>query len=67
MTSYKYLGDFSATPPQYSRGMSCDKCMVSWTGCWDNFMCPKCGEGEIPVYGGFEEFFGKLDKKREEK
>lgn len=44
----KYLGDYSATPPQYSRHMECYKCQVSWTGCWDNFMCPKCGEGELP-------------------
>jgi hypothetical protein len=45
---YEYLGNFSATDPAYSRGMSCDKCEVSWTGCWDNFQCPKCGEGELP-------------------
>ena len=48
MDEYEYLGDFSATPPWHSRGMACDKCRVSWTGCWDNFQCPKCGEGEIP-------------------
>lgn len=47
---YEYLGDFSAAPPWYSKHMSCDKCMVSWTGCWDNFQCPKCGDGELPVY-----------------
>jgi hypothetical protein len=45
---YKYLGDFSATPPQYSRGMFCDDCKVRWTGCWDNFQCPQCGQGELP-------------------
>lgn len=43
-----YLGDFSATPSQYSRHMECYDCSVSWTGCWDNFQCPKCGEGELP-------------------
>ena len=45
---YKYLGDFSATPPWHSRSMQCDICEVSWTGCWDNFQCPKCGQGELP-------------------
>ncbi len=44
----KYLGDFSATPPWFSVYMVCDKCNVSWTGCWDNFQCPQCGEGELP-------------------
>lgn len=47
-TSYKYLGDFSATPPWHSRDMSCDDCKVSWTGCWDNFQCPVCQRGEVP-------------------
>jgi hypothetical protein len=45
---YEYLGNFSATPPWHSVSMSCDRCRVSWTGCWDNFQCPKCGEGELP-------------------
>lgn len=45
---YRYLGNFSATEPWHSRYMSCDKCMVSWTGCWDNFQCPQCGDGELP-------------------
>ena len=45
---YKYLGDFSATPPWFSIHMSCHDCKVSWTGCWDAFECPKCGKGELP-------------------
>ena len=45
---YEYLGDLSATPPQYTRSMQCDECKVEWGGCWDNFQCPKCGKGEIP-------------------
>jgi ATP-dependent protease ClpP protease subunit len=45
---YEYLGDFSAAPPWASRAMDCHKCKVSWTGCWDNFQCPRCGEGELP-------------------
>ena len=48
MTEYKYLGDFSATPPWYSQLMSCHECQVSWTGCWDNFQCPQCGKGDLP-------------------
>jgi len=51
MDDYKYLGDFSAVPPESSKHMSCHKCEVSWTGCWDNFMCPKCGDGELPSFG----------------
>jgi hypothetical protein len=47
---YLYLGDLSATPPWFSVSMSCDACKVSWTGCWDNFQCPKCGEGELPFW-----------------
>lgn len=48
LDEYKYLGNFSAVDPVYSKDMYCDKCMVRWTGCWDNFMCPQCGEGELP-------------------
>ena len=44
---YKYLGNYSAVDPAYSIGMSCYDCKVSWTGCWDNFQCPVCGEGEL--------------------
>ncbi len=47
---FEYLGDFSATPPQYSRHMVCVDCKVSWTGCWDNFECPKCRKGELPEH-----------------
>ena len=43
---YKYLGDFSATPVWHSVSLSCDKCKVRWIGCWDNSMCPKCGDSE---------------------
>jgi hypothetical protein len=48
---YVYLGNFSATEPWYDLWMCCDDCKVSWMGCWDNFMCPKCGEGELPTWG----------------
>lgn len=48
MSEYKYLGNFAACEPWAAQGMSCDDCMVSWTGCWDNFQCPKCGNGELP-------------------
>lgn len=56
--SYEYLGDFSATPPWHSRSMNCNACKVRWTGCWDNFQCPKCGKGELPT-NGLEENHGK--------
>lgn len=45
---YEYAGNFSAVDPAYSVGMSCHHCRVSWTGCWDNFQCPRCGVGELP-------------------
>lgn len=45
---YTYLGNFSACEPWAAVGMSCDKCRVSWTGCWDNYQCPKCGDGDLP-------------------
>ena len=47
---YEYIGNYSAVDPAYSKGMSCRICKVSWTGCWDNYQCPKCGEGELPSY-----------------
>ena len=47
-SEYEYIGNFSAVDPAYSVGMICDDCEVAWTGCWDNFQCPKCGEGELP-------------------
>jgi len=50
MNEPEYLGNFSAVDPVYSRHMACYVCNVSWTGCWDNFQCPKCGEGELPTY-----------------
>lgn len=44
----RHLGNFSAVDPAYSRLMYCYECNVSWVGCWDNFMCPECGKGELP-------------------
>lgn len=46
--SYRYLGNFAACEPWAAQAMSCDDCQVSWTGCWDNFQCPRCGKGELP-------------------
>lgn len=46
---YEYLGDFSATPTGRSVYLICHDCGVSWTGCWDNFQCPKCGKGDLPT------------------
>jgi len=50
MIEYKYIGNFSAADPAYSRGFSCHDCKVDYTGCWDNFMCPICGKGELPYH-----------------
>jgi len=49
--TYTYLGNFSAVEPVHTRYMVCYECKVSWHGCWDNFMCPKCGKGELPKFG----------------
>lgn len=49
MEGYKHLGDLSAVEPWHSRWMCCYDCKLSWEGCWDNFMCPKCGAGELPT------------------
>ena len=46
----RYLGNFSAVDPVYSKRMECFGCGVSWTGCWDNFQCPECGGGDLPTY-----------------
>lgn len=51
---YRDLGNLSAVEPQYARAMFCDECMVRWTGCWDNFQCPQCGQGEIPTDAIYE-------------
>lgn len=60
MNVYKYLGDFSATPPWHSRDMSCHECEVSWSGCWDNFECPICGRGDLPSDKSFKELIVDL-------
>lgn len=45
---YKNYGNLSAVDPPYQRRMHCDACKTKWIGCWDNFQCPECGEGELP-------------------
>jgi hypothetical protein len=45
---FKDYGDLSAVDPPYRRRMRCEKCKTKWMGCWDNFQCPECGEGELP-------------------
>ncbi len=42
----KYLGNFSAAPPERSIGLDCHPCGVSWTGCQDAAACPRCGSTE---------------------
>ena len=51
----KYLGNFAACEQWAAVSMQCDDCDVSWTGCWDNFQCPKCGKGELPWQGEWDE------------
>ena len=45
---WKDYGDLSAVEPPYRVSMQCDACRTRWYGCWDNFQCPECGEGELP-------------------
>jgi hypothetical protein len=61
-SDYRYLGDFAACEMWAARSMSCDTCRVSWTGCWDNFLCPECGMGELP---GFDSEPMTMDKMKE--
>lgn len=49
MSTYKYLGNFSAAPPDRSVVLSCPPCEVSWTGCADAFECPICGRPQDPA------------------
>jgi hypothetical protein len=46
---YRDLGDLSAVEPPYRIRMQCDRCRIVWYGCWDQFQCPECGEGELPT------------------
>jgi len=49
---YKNLGDLSAVEPWHRVAMCCHDCKLEWSGCWDNFQCPKCGKGELPYDKG---------------
>jgi hypothetical protein len=51
-SGYRDYGYLAAVDPPYARGMQCDACKVKWIGCWDNFQCPECGEGELPKPSG---------------
>ena len=44
----KWLGDLSAVDPWHSVYMECVDCNVAWAGCWDNYQCPRCLQGELP-------------------
>jgi hypothetical protein len=46
--TYKDYGNRSSVDPPYSVAMRCDVCKTKWIGCWDNYECPECGEGELP-------------------
>lgn len=60
LREYRYLGDYAACEMWAARHMTCARCRVSWTGCWDNFMCPECGEGELPSCEPADGTLGKL-------
>jgi hypothetical protein len=59
----RYLGNFSAVEPVYTRRMYCWECQVEWDGCWDNFMCPICGKGELPS-SNIDNLMFKLSKEK---
>lgn len=48
---WKDYGDLSAVDPPARVAMRCEACRTRWYGCWDNFTCPECGEGELPTAG----------------
>jgi exosome complex RNA-binding protein Csl4 len=52
----KDYGDLSAVGPPYTVSMRCESCRTKWLGCWDNFQCPECGEGELPKATDGNEF-----------
>jgi hypothetical protein len=54
---FAYIGNYSAVDPPYSRHMKCYECKICWTGCWDNFECPKCGHGDLPSVEGSAAIF----------
>lgn len=60
MGEYKDLGYLSAVQPWQSVPMYCDDCKVEWVGCWDNFACPICGDGELPSFDTSESIEFKL-------
>ena len=56
---WKDYGDLSAVEPPYQVAMTCERCRTKWLGCWDNFQCPECGDGELPG-AALEAAMGKL-------
>lgn len=56
---WKNYGDLSAVDPPYRVDMQCDACKTRWLGCWDNFQCPECGEGELPGRAALAESEGR--------
>src|SRR5699024_10366881 len=45
---YRKAKDGIGSVPERRTQMYCDECRVQWSGCWDSFECPECGEGEPP-------------------
>jgi hypothetical protein len=53
---FRDYGDLSAVEPQYRVAMRCETCKTKWLGCWDNFTCPECDQGELPRADDSAEF-----------
>lgn len=49
---YKKIDTGIGADPIHKVEMYCDNCKVRWDGCWDNFSCPICGNGDPPWLDG---------------
>lgn len=45
MMNYEHLdqGRRHSTPIEHSKRLHCERCNVSWIGCWDESDCEFCG------------------------
>jgi hypothetical protein len=53
---YRHIGNPSVHELIHSSIMMCDKCMVSWVGSADHYLCPECGQGRLPDHQSKLEF-----------
>jgi len=40
------LDNLHSPRPVYTVKLNCQYCELSWSGCYDNFHCPKCNSGD---------------------